>query len=112
MKMKSLLRFLTPVLLSTALLIGCGQEPPKKEIVRFVRTMKIVNPADVGTRSFPGRAKAVQEVNLSFRVSGPLVERPVDVGSKITKGDLVAKIDPRDFQVNLNDAQGKLAKAK
>ena len=112
MKMKSLLRFLTPVLLSAALVAGCGQEPPKKEIVRFVRTMKIENPADVGTRSFPGRAKAVQEVNLSFRVSGPLVERPVDVGSKITKGDLVAKIDPRDFQVNLNDAQGKLAKAK
>jgi len=110
--MKNILRFLTPALLSAALVIGCSQEPPKKEIVRFVRTMKVENPADVSTRSFPGRAKAVREVNLSFRVSGPLAKRPVDVGSKIKRGNLVAKIDPRDFQVNLNDAQGKLARAK
>ena len=112
MKIRHFLPLLSLVFLFAALVAGCGQEPPKKEIVRFVRTMKIEKPSDVAARSFPGRAKAVQEVNLSFRVSGPLVERPVNVGSKVSRGDLVAKIDPRDFQVNLNDAMGKLAKAK
>ena len=112
MKMTSPFRIMILIFFASALITGCSQEPPKKEIVRFVRTMKVENPADVGTRSFPGQAKAVQEVNLSFRVSGPLVARPVNVGSKVKKGDLVARIDPRDFQVSLSDAEGKLAKAR
>jgi len=61
--------------------------------------------------SFPGRAKASQEVNLSFRVSGPLVEFPVDVGAVVAKGDLLAKIDPRDYQVALQNAEANLARA-
>ena len=60
-------------------------------------------------REFPGRAKAKDEVDLSFRVSGPLVSLPVDVGSKVKKGDVIAAIDPRDFQAALDSAQGNLA---
>jgi RND family efflux transporter MFP subunit len=61
-------------------------------------------------REFPGRAKAKNEVDLSFRVSGPLVSLPVDVGSKVKKGDVIAAIDPRDFQAALESAQGNLSR--
>ncbi|MHC4769726.1 MAG: efflux RND transporter periplasmic adaptor subunit, partial [Planctomycetota bacterium] len=63
-------------------------------------------------RWFPGKAQATQEVNLAFRVSGPLVEFPVIVGDIVTAGQILARIDPRDFQVELRNAQAQLEEAK
>ena len=60
----------------------------------------------------PGRARAGQEVDLSFRVAGPLITRPVNVGDKVKEGDVVARIDPRDFQVEVRNAEGQLDEAK
>jgi len=87
------------------------QRPEQKPFVRPVRAMKIGDSSQVG-RGLPGRAKAVQEVNLSFRVSGPLVELPVGVGDVVEKDQLLSKIDPRDYQVKLENAQGNLARAE
>jgi RND family efflux transporter MFP subunit len=91
---------------------GCQEEIPKKEIIRSVRAIQVSDPTEFAQRWFPGQAKAVQEVDLSFRVAGPLVSFPVDVGDKVKKGKDVARIDPRDFQVDLQNAQGQLAKTE
>jgi multidrug resistance efflux pump len=66
----------------------------------------------IGDREFPGRAKAKAEVDLSFQVSGPLVSLPVDVGTTVKKGDVIAAIDPRDFQAALDSHQGNLERAR
>jgi RND family efflux transporter MFP subunit len=63
-------------------------------------------------REFPGRAKARHEVDLSFRVSGPLVSLPVDIGTRVKKDDIVAVIDPKDFQTSLSSAEGNLSMAQ
>jgi len=63
-------------------------------------------------RSFPGLASASTEVNLSFRVGGPLISRPVDVGDEVEAGDVVARIDPNDFEVRLEGVRGQLERAK
>jgi len=91
-------------------ILAC-QRPEPKPFVRPVRAMRIGDTSQV-SRGLPGRARAVQEVNLSFRVSGPLVELPVDVGDVVEKGRSLARIDPRDYQVKLEDAQGRLARAE
>ena len=110
--MKPLLFFLVPALLSIIILTGCGEENVEKNFIRPVRTMEVQTLDAIGSRSFPGRAQASQEVNLSFRVTGPLIVRAVDIGTVVKKGDLVAKIDPRDFEVALRDVQGQLANAE
>ena len=51
---------------------GCSDETPQ-EVIRPVRVMKLGDLGSVSGRPFPGRAEAAEEVNLSFRVSGPLV---------------------------------------
>jgi RND family efflux transporter MFP subunit len=51
-------------------------------------------------------------VDLSFRVSGPLVSLPVHVGSQVKRDDVIAAIDPRDFQTALDSAQGNLSMAR
>ena len=94
-------------------LSACEQEPlVEKEVIRQVRAMQVTDITQFRQRQFPGIAKATQEVDLAFRVSGPLTELPINVGDVVSKGDIVARIDPRDFQVQVNNARGQLDRAK
>jgi len=100
-------------LTSVLLLSACDKvEPEKKEVIRPVRAMQVDDVTEFRQRQFPGIAKATQEVDLAFRVSGPLTEFPVNVGDLVSKGDIVARIDPRDFQVQVNNARGQLDREK
>jgi len=92
--------------------MGCQEEVAQKEVIRPVRAIQVSDPSDFAKRWFPGQAKATQEVDLAFRVSGPLITFPVDVGDEVRKGQELARIDPRDFEVELRNAEGQLAKAK
>ncbi len=106
--------------LSFIFISGCTPEPETVPMV--ARAVPAVQVADIGHlagRSFPGRAKATQEVDLAFRVAGPLIEFPVIVGTSVTRGDGVATLDPRDFEVavtrvdgQLDQARGKLTRAQ
>jgi multidrug efflux pump subunit AcrA (membrane-fusion protein) len=87
---------------------GCSKPPPAPEPIRPVRAFKVGDLKAFEGRKFPGRAKARDEVDLSFRVSGPLISLSVDVGSKVKKGDVIAAIDPRDFQAVLDSSQAAL----
>lgn len=101
------LRVAASTILGIVFLAGCGNEPPPKPLT-LVKAMQVVGAGDLSETVFPGRATAGQEANLSFRVAGPLVEFPVNVGDKIAAGDLIARIDSNDYQVNLNNAQAQL----
>ena len=103
-------RFLSIVLcasLGMVFLAGCTKEPPPKPPT-LVKAMQVVGADDLSKTVFPGRASAGQEANLSFRVAGPLVEFPVSVGDTVAEGDLIAQIDPNDYQVRVNTAQAQL----
>ena len=91
---------------------ACGDPPPAPDLVRPVRAAKVGDVSGLDGRSFPGKAEPTEEVVLSFRVGGPLTERPVDVGAVVQKGDLIARIDPRDYEVALESAQARLASAQ
>ncbi|MCZ6860476.1 MAG: efflux RND transporter periplasmic adaptor subunit [Alphaproteobacteria bacterium] len=99
--------------LGLGFLSACDSEPvAKKENVRPVRAMQITDASAYHQRRFPGKAKAHKEVNLAFRVSGPLVARPVNVGTAVKAGTVVARIDPRDYEVRLRIVQGQLASTR
>ena len=94
-------------------LAGCGEEaPPTEEVVRPIKAFRVADAGAFARRFFPGQAKATQEIELSFRVGGPLITRQVDVGTEVEEGDVVATIDPRDYEVNLRAAEGQLSKAR
>lgn len=92
-------------------LTGCKQ-PIEKLTIRPVRTMIVGDFNGLTSQTFPGRAAAGQEANLSFRVGGPLVELPIKKGDVVKKGVILAQIDKRDYEVALRSAQGSLAQAK
>ena len=74
-------------------------ERPEPE--RPVLAMRVQDPSLLTGQWVPGRAKATQEVNLSFEVPGKIVDRPVFVGDEVTPGQLVAQLDPRDYENDL-----------
>jgi RND family efflux transporter MFP subunit len=93
------------------LLAGCAEEPKPKS-AKAVKAMQVSGPKELAKRTFPGRAAAGKEVNLSFRVSGPVIELAVKIGDSVKAGDLLARIDPTDFQVRLNSASSVLNAAQ
>jgi RND family efflux transporter MFP subunit len=106
-------RLVNLFLLMSLFLGGCSDERmPEKSVVRPVKAMIVGDVNQLTSRAFPGRAKATREVDLAFRVAGPLITRPVNVGDEVEEGDVVARIDPRDFEVALRNAQGQLQEAK
>ena len=95
--------------LQLAALTACEQEVAQKvSLPRPVHAQRVADVSDLVERSFPGRAKAENEVNRSFRVSGPLIALPANVGDKVEKGDVLARIDPRDYEVILRNAEAQL----
>lgn len=98
--------------LAALMALGCRKPASEAEPVRPVRAIKVGDLTAIQGREFPGRAEAWHEVDLSFRVSGPLVSLPVDVGSQVEKDDVIAVIDPTDFQTALKSAEGNLSMAQ
>jgi RND family efflux transporter MFP subunit len=97
------------------LLSGCGgeQAAPEVEVVRPVRAIQVAAAGQLLGRSFSGRAKATQEVDLSFRVSGPLIVLANDiVGQEFEQGERIARLDPRDYEIELENVQGQLARSE
>lgn len=77
-----------------------------------VKTLYLGSARSHTQRHYYGTVQGSQRVNLSFRVPGPLVEFPVEMGARVTKGDLIGRIDPRDFRRRLSDAQSRLTQAQ
>jgi RND family efflux transporter MFP subunit len=94
------------------LAIGCSSEEPPVEVVRPVISIVVADVASFRESTLPGRAKAAQEANLAFEVPGKLIERPAEVGDRVERGQLLARLDPRDYEAQLLSAQGAYRTAK
>lgn len=92
------------LLVSAATLWGCDKEPVVVEapVIRPVKTIIIEDQQLGSDRNFPGRVDAVQRAQVSFRVAGKLIKIHVKEGDSVKKGQLLAELDPTDYQITLN----------
>ena len=100
------------VLSLVAVCAGCSEKPqatPEPRLVNVVRVTIGSVSSDVG---YSGEVRARYETALSFRVPGKIVARNVEVGGMAKKGDVLARLDPEDQQLNARSAQSQLAAAK
>lgn len=65
-----------------------------------------------GKRKYPGSVNASREVILSFRVGGPLIDVNVNPGDQVKKGEILMRIDPRDYEDRLRTLQARLVGSK
>ena len=80
----------------------------------LVRAYQIPDPSLTlsGQRSFSGTLQARYQSLLGFRVAGKIVERFVEVGQHVQKGQVLFRLDPTDFDLQLQVAQADLAAAR
>ena len=102
------------VLLFFALLLSaCGEQkvmsPPLPKGVFAVEARS----TEFATRAtLSGSVKARIESQLSFRVSGRIIERNVEVGSHVHAGDVLARIDPTQQKADVKVAKASLEAAQ
>jgi RND family efflux transporter MFP subunit len=101
-----------PVLIFMVVLTGCAQELPQQEILRPVRSQQVYATGGARVRSFSGMARAGRETDLSFRVSGRIEELNVEVGDAVRAGHLIARLEPRDFEIAQRQAEANLAQSQ
>lgn len=92
---------------------ACRQEPPPPvERIRAIKTMTVSEHAAGRLRQFSGVVEAADRSSISFEVSGNVREVRVDVGDKITKGQVLAVLDKRTYNLNVRAAEAELGRAK
>ena len=91
---------------ASMLLTSCEKKPPPaREVVRPVKLLKLAEPGLYRNLSYPAQVSAFQEADLSFLVSGRLQEIAVKRGETVKKGQVLAKLDPQDYQNSYDAAQ-------
>jgi RND family efflux transporter MFP subunit len=96
-------------ILIAATITGCENQTPPTPAARPVRTVTIERSTEGETLSLTGQVRAKDEVNLAFRLDGRIIRRLVNVGDRVTAGQVVAKLDPQNQQNSLRSAQAALA---
>jgi RND family efflux transporter MFP subunit len=95
-----------------ALLAGCSQPVEQQAALRSVRVVKADGAAAAGSLSFPGDVRPRYESRLGFRLGGKIVERRVDVGAVVKKGQVLARLDAQDVAMQAAQAEANRALAE
>ena len=108
--MKHLLFSLT--LIGAVTLAACGKkEAPAEYLPRvFVQEVKPANYAAAVTLT--GDVQARVQTDLSFRVGGKIISRSVDVGDHVKANQVLARLDPKDLQNNVDSAKAEVFAAQ
>ena len=76
------------------------------------RTEKVTRGDLVASVTATGTVNPVKTVQVGTYVSGPIQAIDVDFNSPVKQGQRVAKIDPRQFELRVQQAEAELANAK
>lgn len=104
----------TLLVLSAALIVAtaCAKPEPQAQGPRPV-VVESPQPATiVGADAYPGTVRARLETDLSFRIAGKLATRSVDLGTRVSRGQVLATLDPNDARLNLENARAAVAAAE
>ena len=108
-----LLGKLTLALIGSALIVACGAEPEEAGAapVRPVKVFKVEGVSAKSLRNFPGTVDASQRAEVGFRVGGLLQELGVREGDLVKAGQVLARLDPTDFRIVVEDRKATFENA-
>ena len=96
---------------ATLFLVGCGQRQHTEQVTLVrIDTVKTANTCDI--LEFPARVQAAGEVHLAFKIPGTLQRIYVDDGAFVRQGELVAEMDPRDYELQLQAVEAEYLSIK
>jgi RND family efflux transporter MFP subunit len=105
--------------LGLCLLVGFGlencsekKEAGNEQLVRGLRAYRVAARAESRIRRFPSVLQPADVSVLSFEISGQLKAVNLQVGQKVQLGDVLAEIDPRSLQSQVDQASAGVQQAE
>ena len=109
-------KFLATICAATLLFTGCGgedtAEQAPEETATRVKAIKVLTTSAPLTLSYSGQVVDRDEMKVQSKVSGSIVEKYVKGGQDVVEGQMLFKIDDRQYQSAVLQAEGNLAKSK
>jgi membrane fusion protein, multidrug efflux system len=96
-----------PVVVVALAAAACSKAPETGNPPRAVLVKKVAQTATSPMAFLSGEVRARHEADLAFQVGGKLLERRVDVGAVVKKGQVLGRLDPKD--VNQAEAAARAA---
>jgi RND family efflux transporter MFP subunit len=107
--------FLTVSLSSMAaaslLLAGCTEPPAPPAVVKPVFVTTVTETASAKIRTFTSVVRARVESDVAFRTGGKVTERLVELGQSVKAGQVLARLDPADYQLAVKAASDQVQAA-
>lgn len=100
-------------LMAMLAIAACDKPPPKVETpVRAIKTFTVTEVASGQTRKFSGIVQAADTSALSFQVGGNVQKVRVKLGNRVRKGQVLAVLDKKPYQLDVQAASAELDRAK
>ena len=90
----------------------CTQKASEEKTVKTVKIDTVRIYGEKSSSTFPGKVKAASDVNLAFRISGPVSKVYAEAGAFVKKGQLLAEIDARDYAIQLSATEAEYKRIK
>lgn len=91
----------------SALVAFCGPVWAQDVAPRPAKVAEVTASSSTISRSYPASVLPSREIELSFKVSGQVIELPVRAASDVAQGDVIAQIDTRDFENQIAQLQSQ-----
>ena len=97
--------------LAIVLMAACKSNKGAAPTVRSVKVVA-VQTVDYVDRDFAGMATADDAVNMAFKIAGQVVSVDVSKGEMVAKGELLARLDPRDVELQVASDRSQFERAR
>lgn len=95
-----------------AVVIGLGACAKAKEPVLEVATTVAGYRNITVTAEATGKVEPINIVDIKSKAGGQIIEMPVETGTRVRRGDVIVKLDPRDVQSRFDQAQANYESAE
>ena len=96
---------------ATLLLSACSKPAPPEAPIRSVKVLTVGIDNMHSGAEFAGEVRARVESRLGFRVAGKMVRRQAELGQRVKAGDVLAQLDPQDYQLAAQAGQAQVVAA-
>ena len=112
--MANWLIFRAALLAAFFIVVGCGRasEDTPTPTARPIKILTVEASSNQFPFSYPAIVEAARSTTLTFQVGGLVQELPAHRGQTVKQGDLIARVDSRDFASNAQAAKAQYDNAR
>lgn len=105
----------TTLITTLLLMLGCSDadtDTDSETIIKGLKGFRVSQSADSETRRYPSVVQPAQESKLSFEVAGKLKDLTLEVGQRVSQGQVLVEIDPVSLELKEQQAKASLDEAR